>query len=744
MTTTINNIILDRSIPQFIRQNYPMFEAFIAAYYEWMEQEGQSIDLIKNLQNYRQIDTTLDQFIAHFQAEYFNTIPNDIKADKAQLLKYIRDFYHNKGNPASFAFLFRILFNEEVSFYYPGKDILRVSDGKWEEMYTVKVLGTYTFEPSLNLAVNGIKGFTSGALAVVSSIFTYNQEGQALSELNLTNIRGTFIPGEKLVVPNVNIADPFNSANNSSETLKSLEIVERTNLLIKSEKIDNAIWFKTGGSITSTSQTDPLSGSTAEQFTMTATTGYHRIRQELAIPSNRYYTFSVYLKKTSADAQNLWGIFLSQSDSAVVDFSYVPGNNCFAIFDLNAHTVYKIGTNGLATHATGKMESIGSGWYRCSVSGIPSSTDTNFISVNITAVSTTSTVIIDGKHVIQVTDQIAGSTGYHLNIWGAQLEKSAYVTNYMTTDASPVSFGSGGGGYSIGDTLTLYNAGVQFATGVVDNVGRGPVTGFVINDGGVGYRGNLRQISHFGDVPLSATYLGGTLGDWPLLQTSTANPHIGTTLLSASITPVAIPDTGDVVQITDSPETIGQGAVGVVSLVDGAGTILTLDLLSTGNNAYNIPMGQVLSATGSGADITVTGGGGSITQVSLDTFPLYIHDFNPDNDFTYNSTRYYSITSNSVHGSGAQFALGWNGFINKYRGNWINEDGFLNSKIIQDSYYFQDLSYVLISAIPENKWLDIVDKVINPAGMKVFGLMRQVAEVSNPVTLTSSVNINTP
>jgi len=82
----ISKTILDRSLPQYIQSEYPMFELFMKAYYEYLEQQNYPIDVIKNLKQYRNIDTTLDSFTEHFETEYLNKFPSAILADKRLLI----------------------------------------------------------------------------------------------------------------------------------------------------------------------------------------------------------------------------------------------------------------------------------------------------------------------------------------------------------------------------------------------------------------------------------------------------------------------------------------------------------------------------------------------------------------------------------------------------------------------------------------------------------------------------------
>lgn len=55
-------------------------------------------------------------------------------------------------------------------------------------------------------------------------------------------------------------------------------------------------------------------------------------------------------------------------------------------------------------------------------------------------------------------------------------------------------------------------------------------------------------------------------------------------------------------------------------------------------------------------------------------------------------------------------------------GYYIDDKGHLDSsKVIQDSNYYQDFSYVIRSSLDVDKYRDIVLKLLHPAGMKMFG-----------------------
>ena len=117
-------------LPDFVKQDHPTFVAFLEAYYEYMEQTGKPYEIIGNLKNYFNIDKTVDDYLQYFKEQFGRDVPEAVFANvnKPFLLKRLRDFYRSKGSEKSFEFLFRLLYKEEIEFYYPSVDMLRVSD----------------------------------------------------------------------------------------------------------------------------------------------------------------------------------------------------------------------------------------------------------------------------------------------------------------------------------------------------------------------------------------------------------------------------------------------------------------------------------------------------------------------------------------------------------------------------------------------------------------------------------------
>lgn len=79
-------------------------------------------------------------------------------------------------------------------------------------------------------------------------------------------------------------------------------------------------------------------------------------------------------------------------------------------------------------------------------------------------------------------------------------------------------------------------------------------------------------------------------------------------------------------------------------------------------------------------------------------------------------------------GSGADVQLTF-GVVSPRTGYYINTDGWLSAdRYLQDSRFYQEYSYVLRTEVDINRYQDVVERTIHPAGMKMFGIV-SIADV---------------
>lgn len=201
--------IVEEQLPHFVRVDHPRTVAFMEAYYEWMEEKNETLYSAFVLHEYKDIDNTIDEFVKYFRRQYLDRFPIDLamdkstgaKVDEKRLIKRIKQFYGAKGTEKSYRLLFRILYDTEIEIYYPKKDIIKASDGKWIQEKSLKLTSSI-----------GTSGGTSGKIwstpetiirqddasgkfiaeAKVSTVRVYETPLATISEIFLNDINGEF------------------------------------------------------------------------------------------------------------------------------------------------------------------------------------------------------------------------------------------------------------------------------------------------------------------------------------------------------------------------------------------------------------------------------------------------------------------------------------------------------------------------------------------------------------------------
>lgn len=202
----ISNIVSSQ-LPFYVRNDHENFVAFLEAYYEFLEQSTGAMNVSKSMISQMDIDRT-DLFANNFYSNFISLIPQNVIADKNLITKKIKDFYLSRGSEKSVRFLMRILFNEEVDFYYPKVDVLKASDGKWFveksiKISDVKINGVANNDLSAANKFVGSKivGQTTNSTAIVEKVDSYYEGGSLVRELKITGIYKAFGFGETVSAP---------------------------------------------------------------------------------------------------------------------------------------------------------------------------------------------------------------------------------------------------------------------------------------------------------------------------------------------------------------------------------------------------------------------------------------------------------------------------------------------------------------------------------------------------------------
>jgi hypothetical protein len=186
-----------------------------------------------------------------------------------------------------------------------------------------------------------------------------------------------------------------------------------TNLVLYSADPANGWWSTLAASVASNVATSPAGTTTAARLTDAAASGQHGIHRTapLSWASGTLYTSSIFAK---ADTLSQIGVQLGSGGT-----SFPTSSAWRAVFDLSGGTILSAGAN-----ITAEIRDIGSGWYRCSVSGTAAaaSTETHRMALLAQAGNVS----------------FAGSGTGSVLIWGAQLEAGA-LSSYVETVAAAAS-----------------------------------------------------------------------------------------------------------------------------------------------------------------------------------------------------------------------------------------------------------------------------------------------------------------
>ena len=255
-------------------------------------------------------------------------------------------------------------------------------------------------ESAATIAPSLVLDFTSGSL---DSRITYTR-----------NSTGTYTGPNGLIKTAANNVPRFDY-DPATRICKGMLIEEqRTNFLTYSEQFDNAAWGKSEGTITANTTSAPDGATTADKFVESTTSAaFHFFNQTYTKPSSTalYYTWSVYAK----DAGRQLVMTLESGGS----------NGGIARFDLSTGTVVTSGNYGTFTNGVGQIQSVGNGWYRCSISAT-------------TGTESTVTTQISLYNISLGTNVYTGDGTSGVYVWGAQLEASFFTSSYIPTVASTV------------------------------------------------------------------------------------------------------------------------------------------------------------------------------------------------------------------------------------------------------------------------------------------------------------------
>lgn len=188
----------------------------------------------------------------------------------------------------------------------------------------------------------------------------------------------------------------------------------KTNLALRSSEQDNAgVWTAAQVTVSANTVTAPDSALTGDTLTENSTSLSRGTVQSIAIATNVAQTFSVYAK---AGTRSWLRLMLNTGSDSVI---------CW--FNLGGGAVGSTALEGTGSSASGAITDAGNGWYRCALTGIPSSANSGTIGAFIRMATG------DAEYSYQ------GNGNGTLHLWGAQLEVGSSASAYIPTTSAAAS-----------------------------------------------------------------------------------------------------------------------------------------------------------------------------------------------------------------------------------------------------------------------------------------------------------------
>ena len=731
---------IPQQFPSFYKEEGPNFIAFVKAYYEWMEEQGQVVNEARKFYDNLDIDTAEADFLKYFKNEYLSNIAYSMLADPRLLVKHVLDLYRSKGTPRAYELLFRILFNESIELYIPGNYLLKPSDGKW---IVPKYIETSDCPYLYDLIGVGIFNSSRTATAVVDNYTQKNVNGKLINVLYLSALNGSFKRGERIysdvLVDSANnqlitdsnapiitgslsavavesggqsfsVGDILSIAGSGVEGKARVASVRNENGKVQFNLINGGAGFSLNAIVTVATTLNLIVSNTVGIFNFgdVVTDSITNANGTVTFANSTFVeliNFSTGLSFGSGDA------ITSSGGASATLTNYVGGGGSgagFAIGGIVNPQIYVVNTDRIINYYNAVIDT-------SDIINISSTANT--FAANAKVTSTANVLFLQGTYssgnVSIVNEKLANASLGIANLYVYNSDAAQVWVTGSETDLNNANVT--GGAILVGNTstavYTLINSSGKFtitsnATVVTSNSTTITVAGrngnmvatSVVTNANTGALANITSLTRTTDwvFPKNTPYI--TNLDTPMAAAlGFSTMEAGTISYLSTITP----GTG----YTSNPYVdVIEPNIAAVGQDDGAGGIVGHDATIT---------------------TTVSSAQGVVTAVEV-----------VDSGFGYNPAESVSLTASEgvISVAGVSIVeLNASG-----TGGWLDNSGFLNDIIkIQDSYYYQNFSYEIIASRMMYTYKKLVDDLIHPSGIAMFGKFQLrndlVSEYSIPI-----------
>lgn len=739
------SILVNRQLPEFVRDEYPKFITFLEAYYEFLETQANTavnannlVTTAKSLRHVRDVDESIDQFEKSFYNTYGSLVPLNVQSNKALLFKQLLPLYRSKGSEGSFKLLFQLVFGEDIDVILPKNNVLRASASNWQIDNKLRInpdissryVGdgtTKTFYLAQQVGVGEVSIFVNGVLKIADIDYFINKEYRQLNFVtaptNLSVITASYDSFDIALLNNRKVTGITSGANAIIESASRRIISDTLNLGLPVELLINE---------------DSLRGSflNGETVTIPINDEVNDISIDI-----RASTFSIVRRINIVNAGNNYSV-----GDAVSVFGGNASSNAFG-------TVERIVTGEIDTvdvYHGGALFTLSS---PISVSGNnPFSTMTIVVDgIDLSGSNAANSFTVSSDVISNLNTQIAITNSN----WGYAFSKAnisasntiADALNYITLQAGPISnvkVLSSTVPLTERNIVQLDAAGAQYGANLpyrfsksLRSIGR-----YKINNGGSNYKIGDEII--FGNNPpgtygqYAAATVTSVSANGYILRIDSANSRIrGVASVTAACNEISGTDTfftqdlkvGDKVDINNESRTVQTITNDLTVVVSSTFTYSASNkkigvynrwpLGGYGYTQNNFPLISVDSATGSGANVQIDSLIGDGERLAATGFGangqiISIQVVNPGSGYEF---------SPIVSISGGDGTATANAEIERsYQsspGRWTTSDSIISSieRKIQGEDYYVDYSYITSSRTEFSKYKTMLKQLLHPVGM---------------------------
>ena len=645
--------------------------------------QGNPVQTLQQLLEYADIDKTITDFLDQFRDSYLTAIPNTLASgvSKRNLVKNIRDLYRAKGTRRGHELFFRLLFGETPELFYPRDNVLKISAGEWTTATVLRIVGTQGNPTNLTgQTITQTVDTDLGTEAATATIETVLQFQEGAVTVSELVLNVDSIDGTFVSGAEVTGVDNTAADQAIAGTVQSI--------IVDASVTDGGSFYTTGDVVTATSLTgekgeitivDVSPGSVEEVAIDNPGSGYS-VGQDL-------FFNNANTEGTGASAKiTCVGGAIAPEAGDIAEYGMVASD----------HIVFEDATEQTDAYTGNQIQ-------------LEEQTFTDL-----------SQQPSNGPH--------NTAHGYS----GASIASEAgEVVNIKTF--------SGGSGYELVPTVVATTATIRWSTLAQTSSGQFQAGETITTSDASGTiavlrTGNASIVGSTGTFAVGNTITGSTSGAKAVL-TSITNHGTGATFVAW-----AQKNLGAVkgLEVTN----FGTGYTSAPTLT------VPLKVLLTRNINESTPQDLTLSTAFSvGDDITGQSSNATADVVSWDETRQILTLNMKTNSFTVGEViRRGSVSNYAILAKKSQATLTASvGTIGTTAGAYDSDKGKISESLmkIQDSFYYQDFSYVVRASAAIADWRGSVKKAVHPAGFAVFGevsIATQVAtRMTTPITGITSV-----